>query len=438
MVRRQPDASGAGGERPWAGRVVCIHVSNDFRGARVRPFRALVFDPAIAGDMQTLVAPPYDVIGPGYRDALAARSPWNVVGIDLPSIPYDTVAATIADWTARGVLTRHSDPVMIAWTQEFTLPDGSRRTRRTLVGVVGAEPYAARVVRPHERTHAGPKEERLRLMNATKVQLSPVFGLYPDPAGEAWAAAAVTDDPGAVITDDEGTVHRLWTIEDPERLAAIEAALAGRWILIADGHHRYETALAYRDERRAEDGDGAEDRAYDFVLMGLTSLDDDGLVVLPTHRVLTEWPAAAEDHLTVTALDDALEALETALATAPADQVAAGLVLPDRAMLLTAPRSGSTAAERLDLAVLERDLLVPALGGDQAHLAHEGLLSYTKDARDAWDSVRSGRAAAALIVRHIPTAQVAAVAEEGGVMPQKSTYFFPKLLTGVAFQPLAD
>jgi len=419
-------------------------VSDDFRGARVRPFRALVFDPAVAGDMQDLVAPPYDVIGPDYRDELASRNQWNVVGIDLPSIPYDTVAATIADWTAQGVLKRHDQPVMIAWTQEFDLPDGSHRTRKTIVAVVGAEPYETRVVRPHERTHAGPKEERLRLMNATKVQLSPVFGLYPDPAGEAWAAAAVSGEPDAVITDDDGTVHRLWTITDADRLAAIEQALAGRWILIADGHHRYETALAYQAERRAEDGVGGADgdadgdRAYDFVLMGLTSLDDDGLVVLPTHRVLKEWPAGAEEHLDVTPLDDSLDALEAALAAAPADQVAAGLVLPDRAVLLTTPRGGATAAERLDLAVLERDLLVPALGGDQAHLAHEGLLSYTKDSRDAWDAVRSGRAAAALIVRHIPTEQVAAVAEEGGVMPQKSTYFFPKLLTGVAFQPLAD
>jgi uncharacterized protein (DUF1015 family) len=420
------------------GLVGCRHVTDDFRGARVRPFRALVFDPSVAGDMQTLVAPPYDVIGPEYRDELASRNQWNVVGIDLPSIPYDTVAATIADWTQAGVLKRHDQPVMIAWTQEFDLPDGSHRTRRTLVAVVGAEPYEARVVRPHERTHAGPKEERLRLMNATRVQLSPVFGLYPDPAGEAWAAAAVSGEPEAVITDDDGTVHRLWTITDAGHLSAIEQALAGRWILIADGHHRYETALAYRDERRAEDGDGDGERAYDFVLMGLTSLDDDGLVVLPTHRVLKEWPAGAEDHLDVTPLDNSLEALEAALAAAPAGQVAAGLVLPDRAVLLTTPREGSSAAERLDLAVLERDLLVPALGGDQAHLAHEGLLTYTKDARDAWDTVRSGGAAAALIVRHIPTDQVAAVAEEGGVMPQKSTYFFPKLLSGVAFQPLAD
>ncbi len=411
---------------------------DSFQGARVRPFRALTYDQTVAGPLQDLVAPPYDVIGPGYRDELGGRSEWNVVGIDLPSIPYDTVAETIADWTARGVLHRHDEPVMIAWTQEFDLPDGSHRTRRTIMAVVGAEPYETRVVRPHERTHAGPREERLRLMNATKVQLSPVFGLYPDAAGEAWAAAAVSGEPGATITDDEGTVHRLWTITDPARLAAIEHALAGRWILIADGHHRYETALAYRDQRRAEEGDGDGERAYDSVLMGLTSLNDEGLVVLPTHRVLREWPEGAGDLLTVTPVENSLEALEAALAAAPPSRVAAGLVLPDRAALLTAPREGASAADRLDLAVLERDLLVPALGGDQAHLAHEGLLTYTKDSRDAWDTVRSGAAQAALIVRHIPTEQVAAVAEEGGIMPQKSTYFFPKLLTGVAFQPLAD
>ncbi len=420
------------------GALVSTHVTDDFRGARVRPFRALVFDPAVAGDLQSLVAPPYDVIGPEYRDALQSRSPWNVVGIDLPSLPYDTVAATIADWTATGVLRRHDAPVMIAWTQEFDLPDGSHRTRRTIVAVVGAEPYRTRVVRPHERTHAGPKEERLRLMNATAVQLSPVFGLYPDAAGEAWAATGAQGEPDAVITDDDGTVHRLWTVHDPDRIAAVEHALAGRWILIADGHHRYETALAYRDERRVAEEATDGERPYDFVLMGLTSLDDDGLVVLPTHRVLAEWPEGAEEHLDVTPVENSLEALEAALAAAPAGKVAAGLVLPGRALLLTAAREGASAAERLDLAVLERDLLMPALGGDQAHLAHEGLLTYTKDARDAWDTVRGGGAAAALIVRPIPTGQVAEVAEEGGVMPQKSTYFFPKLLTGVAFQPLAD
>lgn len=417
---------------------MCGHVTDTFRGARVRPFRALVFDPVVAGEMQTLVAPPYDVIGPEYRDELASRNPWNVVGIDLPSIPYETVAATIAAWTASGVLRRHDDPVMIAWTQEFDLPNESHRTRRTLLAAVGAEPYESRIVRPHERTHAGPKEERLRLMTATKVQLSPVFGLYPDPDGVAWAAAAVDGPPEAEITDDEGTVHRLWTITDPERLARIEHVLTGCWILIADGHHRYETALKYREDRRAEDGDGDDERAYDSVLMGLTSLHDDGLVVLPTHRVLATWPEGAETYFDVTPLADDLNALQTALDATPAEHVAAGLVLPDRALLLTTPREGESAAERLDLAILERMLLIPAFGGDQAHLAHEGLLTYTKDSRDAWDQVRSGAAAAALIVRPIPTDQVAAVAEEGGIMPQKSTYFFPKLLTGIAFQPLAD
>lgn len=412
--------------------------NNDFSGARVRPFRALAYDTTVAGDLGTLVAPPYDVVGPEERERLAARNEWNVVGIDLPDVPYDQVADTIADWINRGVLKRHDTPVMIAWTQEFDLPDGSHRTRRTIIAAVGAEPYETRVVRPHERTHRGPKEERLRLMNATRVQLSPVFGLYPDPAGAAWAAAGVDGPPDAELTDDEGTIHRVWTIADPARLTDIESALLGRWILIADGHHRYETALAYREQRRAEDGDPAGEQAYDQVLMGLTSLDDPGLVVLPTHRVLTEWPVGSEDRLDVTPVANDLASLEAALAAAPADHVAAGLVLPDRALLLTTPRSGGTASERLDLAVLERSLLVPAFGGDQAHLAHDGILSYTKGSTDAWEKVRSGAAAAALIVRAIPTADVAAVAEEGGVMPQKSTYFFPKLLTGVAFQPLAD
>jgi uncharacterized protein (DUF1015 family) len=402
-------------------------------GARVGAFRAITYDQAVAGPLGDLVAPPYDVVSPGDRERLAARSPWNVVRVDLPDVPYDQVRAVIAAWLADGVIRQHEAPVMLAWTQRFTLGDGSVHERRTLLATVALEPYAARVVRPHERTHAGPKEDRLRLMRATGVQLSPIYGLYPDPEGTAWAAAGVSGPPLGEVTDDEGTLHRVWVIEDAAACAAVSAALAGRWILIADGHHRYETALAYRDERRAEGGDGP----WDHVMMGLTAIEDPGLVVLPTHRVLGEWPEGAEARMDVRPVDGGVDALLDALHAEPAGVPAFGLVLPGRAAVLVGrPSDDPSPAGRLDLSVLERDLLVPALGGDQAALARRGVLTYTKDATDAWDRVRSGAAAAALIVRPLSTTQVAEVAEAGEVMPQKSTYFFPKLLTGVAFQPL--
>jgi len=405
--------------------------------AVVRPFRALRYQP-LAGHLDELVAPPYDVIGTEERRALLERSPHNAVRLELPDPPYEAVAEVIARWTAAGVLARAERPGIVAWTQTFTLA-GATAERRTLLATVGLAPYEDRVVRPHERTHRGPKEDRLRLYRAVGLHVSPVFGLYPDPEGAAWAAAGVDGEPDSVMVTDGGQVeHRVWWIDDPQRVEAVSAALADRWVLIADGHHRYETALAYQAERRAAEGDPPGERPYDSVLMGLTALDDPGLVVLPTHRVLTEWPDGAAGRLRATPVDD-LDALLDALQAAPEDAPALGLVRPDGFALLTADLpAGASPAARLDVAVLEREVLVPDLGDDQAALTARGVLSYVKDAREAAALVAGGSAAAAVLLRPIPKAAVAAVSEAGETMPQKSTYFFPKLLTGVAFHVLVD
>jgi uncharacterized protein (DUF1015 family) len=403
--------------------------------ADVRPFRALRYS-AAAGPLGSLVAPPYDVISPDERRGYLAASPYNAVRLILPEVDYGELGSLIASWVDHGVLTRLDAPALIAWTQGFTLADGVPRERGTILAAVGLEPYERRVVRPHERTHAGPKEDRLRLTRAVRTNLSPVFGLYPDPAGAAWAAVAPSGPPEAELTDRDGTVHRLWTVTDAAAHDRVAEALRERWILIADGHHRYETALAYRDERRAAgDGEGPHDR----VLMGLTALDDDGLVVLPTHRLLVRWPEGADAAFTATPVAGPPELLE-ALAAAPEDVPALGLLRPDGARLLTGapPPEGATPGERLDVAVIEREILRAHLGADQAALAHAGELDYTKDPAEAARKVATGEAAAALILRPIPKAAVAAVAEAAETMPQKSTYFFPKLLTGVAFHSLSD
>lgn len=402
--------------------------------ADVRPFRALRYAPA-AGPLRDLVSPPYDVISPEERRGYLAASPYNAVRLILPEVDYDEVAGLIAAWRDDGVLEVSDEPCLIAWTQSFTLDDGVPRERRTVLGAVGLEPYAARVVRPHERTHAGPKEDRLRLTRAVRTNLSPVFGLYPDAEGAAWAAVAPAGDPDAEVTDAEGTVHRFWTLTDPAALAAFAEAMSDRWILIADGHHRYETALAYRDEMRAQ---GAVGGAHEQVLMGLTALDDDGLVVLPTHRLLSRWPQDAASAFEARPVPG-LHELQAALAEAPADVPAVGLLRADGAWLLTGEAgAGLSPGERLDVAALERDILVPHLGADQAALAHDEELSYTKDAAEAQALVDSGAVAAALILRGIPKSAIADVADAGETMPQKSTYFFPKLLTGVAFHSLVD
>lgn len=405
--------------------------------ASVRPFRALTYDREVAGPLSSLVSPPYDVISPEEREGYLAASDHNAVRLILPGTDYDDVAGLIADWLAAGVLTRSDGPVMIAWTQTFELGDDVLRERRTLLGAVGLEPYENRVVRPHERTHAGPKEDRLRLTRAVRTNLSPVFSMYPDAEGAVWSAAAVSGPPEAEVRDGEGTLHQFWTIDDPARCAAVAAALADRWLLIADGHHRYETALAYQAEQR-DAGHTDSDAPWNFVMMGLTALDDPGLVVLPTHRLLGEWREGCVDAFTRTELRGPAE-LGAALAASDPAVPAFGLVRAGSAELLTLPPvAGDSPGERLDVAVLERNVFLSGYDRDQAELAHDGVLTYTKDAAEAWQMAQDGEIAAGFILRPIPKPDVAAVSEAGETMPQKSTYFFPKLLTGIAFHPLFD
>jgi uncharacterized protein (DUF1015 family) len=402
--------------------------------ADLRPFRALRYD-AAAGDLERLVCPPYDVIDDDERAALLEASPYNAVRLELPELEYDLVGALIDGWLGAGVLRRERSPGLVAWTQAFTLDDGSTHERRVLLATVGVEPYEARVVRPHERTHAGPKEDRLKLLYGARTQISPVYGLYPDGPGDVWAAAGVTGEPEAELTGRDGTRNRFWWIDDPARCAAVASAMGSRWILIADGHHRYETAVRYREERRAAgDGDGP----HDLVMMGLTAIEDPGLVVLPTHRLLNEWPDGAADAFTATPVGG-LDALRSALAATLPDAPAFGLVTPDGAWVLTAaPAAGPSPAAHLDVAVLEERILRRAFGDDQAGLTARGVLGYSKDTAEAFRLGSSGEVAAAIIVRPMPKSAVLDVAEAGETMPQKSTYFFPKLLTGVAFHSLEE
>jgi uncharacterized protein (DUF1015 family) len=387
-----------------------------------------MYDQRVAGTLGNLIAPPYDVISDDERRGYLAASPYNAVRLELPELPYDEVRALVEAWLTDGILRVTDEPVLVAWTQTF-LMGGRTVERRSLLASVGVEPYEARVVRPHERTHAGPKEDRLRLIRATRLNISPVYGLYPDPEGVVWAAAAPIGPPLGEMTDVDGTLHRIWVIRDPAVTAAVADAMADRWILIADGHHRYETAVNYQRER----GAGG---AQDYVMMGLTALDDPGLLVLPTHRVLAQWPDGADagfERLSVSSL----AALEAALDHARDDESAFGLVTRDGFALLTkAVDAGTSPSARLDTSVLERDILVSAFGRDQATLSHDGLLTYVKDSTEAARLVSNGTAAAALLMRPTSKRQVAEVADAGETMPQKSTYFFPKLLTGVAFNPL--
>jgi uncharacterized protein (DUF1015 family) len=356
--------------------------------AEVRAFRALRYDEREAGPLEQLVAPPYDVISPEEREEYLARSPYNVVRLTLPDSE-DQAAREFADWQARGVLATE-EPAFWALQQTYIGPDGVERTRRGLVGALKLEPYDRGVVLPHERTHAGPKEGRLRLLRAVRAQLEPIFLLYEgDPPYEH-----PTGDPEL---DVEGA--RLWPLDAPN----LAAAFADKQLLIADGHHRYETALAFHDE------DGSPESAWMMVV--LVSTRDPGLMIFPTHRLATQLAG----ELPSTNGGDPLGALEE---------------------LDAASRDRSAA-------VVYHDGVVGTLHGDEGELdvtlveryAPAGV-TYTARADEAVAAVDAGRAEAAFLVRPPRIEDVFAVAARGETMPQKTTYFYPKLLSGLLFQPL--
>jgi uncharacterized protein (DUF1015 family) len=255
--------------------------------AEVLPFEALHYDPSKVGGLAAVASPPYDVIDAAQRTALLERSPYNAVAIDLPVAPgeepspdaYAGARATIEGWLAEGALVQDAEPSLWALTQDYTAPDGTRHNRHGVLARVRIEEPDSESIRPHERTHPGPLLDRLELTRASGYNLSPIFSLASE---DPWPLVepALGPEPWGEVTDEDGTVNRLWKVEDPAVHAAVSEQLAGAQLLIADGHHRYETARAFRDE---VGGEGP----HEYTLMSLTGLDDPGLTVFPTHRMLS-------------------------------------------------------------------------------------------------------------------------------------------------------
>jgi uncharacterized protein (DUF1015 family) len=419
--------------------------------ASVEPLRALHYDPAVAGPLQDLATPPYDVIDPEQRAELQSRSPYNAVGIDLPEAPdggdpYAHAAQLLEQWIADGAVVRDDEPAFWALVQDYTAPDGRRLTRRGFFARVRVEDYGPGTIRPHERTHPGPKEDRLRLTRATQANLSPIFSLYSDPELRAWnaLAPATEGEPFGEVTDAEGTVHRLWRVADPEAIAAVREALADAELLIADGHHRYETARVYAEEIGGE----GEHR---HVLMCLVALQDEGLTVFPTHRLVDGLDAGRQEALAATlresfaieevAVDDLVPDDGGPLQMGYLDshfQRAFRLTLKDPAIADAALEGMPEPYRRLDTAVLEALVLKGPLGLTEDDISHLRGLGYARSFEEARDLVTSGRFDAGFFLRPIPVRQVQDIAAAGVNMPPKSTFFFPKVLTGLLFNPLHD
>jgi uncharacterized protein (DUF1015 family) len=415
--------------------------------ADVQPLKTLRYDPASAGPLGDLIAPPYDVIDERMRAQLAGRSPYNVVAIDLPD-SYEEAARLLDEWREKGVLVQEDEPAMWVLRQDYTAPDGSTRTRTGFFARVRVEDYGAGRIRPHERTHPGPKEDRLNLTRATGANISPIFSLFPDASGAAreTLAQAAEAEPFAEVTDHEGTANTLWHVDDPDAVAALQGALADAELLIADGHHRYETARVYADEIGG-DGD------YRYVLMLLVALEDPGLLVFPTHRLLTGLKDDAEKQIAIrdTARRDfEIEELDDSKQLEPPtgnDRVAFGYMdsffkrpfrftLKDQSIADDALAGMPEAYRRLDTAVLEAVILRGALHMSEDDISHLRGLDYSKSLDDAIERVESGAADAGFFMRATPVEQVREVAATGESMPPKSTYFYPKVPTGLVFNPL--
>jgi uncharacterized protein (DUF1015 family) len=415
--------------------------------AEVLPLQAVHYDLERV-DLADVVAPPYDVIDEEQRSELVGRSGHNVVELDLPRDPesgddYEHAARLLEKWTEEGILTRDEGPTIWALEQDYTAPDGSRLTRRGFLARVKLAPYGEGI-RPHERTQPGPKEDRLRLTRATRHNLSPIFSLHPD---DAWRhlEPSTEADPWGEVTDGDGTTHRVWRIEDPAVHEAIAGELASGELLIADGHHRYETALAYQREV----GEGPAD----YVLMALVSLEDPGLTVFPTHRLisgLAEDPA--KQQALGTALRELFEIEEVPVEkVAPAGEEGVGVFgyldshfnRAFRLRLASNPDLNPALAERseayrtLDAAILEELVLKGIFGMTTEDIAAKRGIGYTPSIDEARAKLDAGDYQAAFLLRPTPVEQVREVAAAGETMPPKSTYFFPKLLTGIAFNPLA-
>jgi len=419
--------------------------------ADVQPLRALHYDPAKVGSLGDVVAPPYDVIDPDQRTALLDRSPYNVVALDLPEAtgpggdPYARAADLLEQWRSDGAIVRDDEPAIWALVQEFTGPDGSAHTRHGLFARVRVEDYGPGRIRPHERTHPGPREDRLRLTRATKANLSPIFSLYSDPAGAAWRAveAHTEAEPFGEATDEDGTRNRLWRVADADAIGTVQAALEDAELLIADGHHRYETARVYADE---VGGEGE----HCYVLMCLVALEDPGLTVFPTHRLVRETTRHSQEALAV-ALRESFDItpIEHAELRPPDGdgplemgyidsffKRAFRLTLKDQAIADRALEGEPEPFRRLDTAILEALILKGPLALTDDDIDHMRGLGYARSDAEALELVLSADYDAAFFLRATPVSQVREIAATGVNMPPKTTYFFPKIPTGLVFNPL--
>jgi uncharacterized protein (DUF1015 family) len=418
--------------------------------AEIRPFRALRYD-AGRVDLERVLAPVYDVVTPEDRVRFYERDPHNAIRLELTksvaeeaSTDYSEVARTLAAWRREGVLRLDAKPALYALRQRFSAPDGRALARTGFFCALKLEDYAKRVVRPHERTLAGPKADRLKILRASRTNLSAVFLLYEDPDAklDALLDQALAAGEPQRARDAAGVANELAAIEDARAIAEVERFLASRPLVIADGHHRYETGLAYQAERRAAAG---SDPAADSILVYLANAYAAGSLLLPIHRLLVRAPAPSDARWSELARAGWQQ---RALAAGSPEQVEAAL----RDAL--APHTGAPAfaaddgrgqlrvfwkapSPELSIEVFHREVVAGFFGLDEAAV-RGGAVAFPKAAQEAARDVRAGRGTVALYLNPLRPEDVFRVTAAGATLPQKSTFFYPKLPTGLLFRSLDE
>jgi uncharacterized protein (DUF1015 family) len=436
--------------------------------ADIHPFRAFRYNPQQVAPGQ-VVTQPYDKITPALQDHYYSASPHNLVRIILgrreeadnpENNVYSRAAAHFRDWRRQGILHQDSLPSIYAYSQRFTLPNSTTQLeRRGFIALGRIEDYSAGIVFRHEQTLAKPKADRLDLLRATRAHFGQIFVVYEEESGHVESLLTTTAAPDISVSDEYGVVHRVWQVSDPTLISSVQTAMRDKKLIIADGHHRYETALTYRNERRAAESSPtpAASSPYEFVMMTFVEMNSPALLILPTHRLVHSLPSfsekafrdAARAFFDVDEIDPALDAPRATAILRESGRCGTSIlaVTANRAFLLHHPNPNapevfaglSIRQQALDVVQLHKCLLEKVLNLSEESIRNQQNISYVRDPAEALSQVRgttNPRANIAFLMNPCRLSQVRDIAFAGEVMPQKSTDFYPKLLSGLTIYAL--
>lgn len=418
------------------------------------PFKGIIYGSGVIREADRLICPPYDAIPPVVQQALYDASPYNAVRMELPmeADPYSEAAGRLRNWLAEGVLEKDGLPAIYPCTQTYLDSNGVERTRSGFFAALRLHDFEEGQVLPHERTLSGPKTDRLNMFRKTNANLSSIFGIYADDSRSV--DAIVRDYTGAsepvVDAEFQGVRNRMWRMTDPALISRIQEVLSGLRVYIADGHHRYETGVAYRNECAAANAAHTGKEPYNYIMAYLSNIHDEGLLIQPIHRLVRGLQDFDQEAF-VSKLDRCFtvwelpgrKALAAFLAECP-QCIAYGIVLPGMTLGITLDckpdetLSGQIpeALRKLPVVVLHDLVFGQMLGITAEATAKESNLSYVKNEQEVFDAVGSGAAQMGVVLKPTMVEDVIAVAGSGEVMPQKSTWFYPKIMTGMVFRSL--